>query len=226
MGKEEMISIILNSYSPLKSQRHSDMACIAAIRKFTDGEYEIIIIDNDQTHRFRDDYGVLAPYTLVENKVNQTVYASYNQGANLAKGDRLMFIQNDVFVHERTINKLACYLNKWDVAFPQQLEMSRETTRKLYKVPDGTESENGWRDAGLLAITREAFDKVGGWDERYRNMLGEAAFYNKMQKGNLSWTANTNAIITHIMAGSNLSKPTDLYNEEMAYDAELIKELG
>src|SRR4051812_18222726 len=102
-----MISIILNSYSPKKSQRHMDIACIADIRRFTDAEVEIIIIDNDQTHRFRDDYGVLAPYTLLENKDNKNVYASYNQGAALAKGDKLIFIQNDVYVHERAIDKLA-----------------------------------------------------------------------------------------------------------------------
>lgn len=223
--EEKMVSIILNSWSPTKASRHSDMACVADIRRFTDCEVEIIIVDNDQTHRFRDDYGVLAPYTIIENKVNKNVYQSYNQGAAVATGDKLMFIQNDVFVHERCIDKLAIYLDECDVAFPQQLELTREQVKYLYNVADGEMADFGWRDAGLLAITREAFDKTGGWDERYQNMLGEKAFYHKIQKANLTWTDRTNAIISHIKAGSNLNKDTGLYNKQMEHDAQIIKEI-
>lgn len=219
-----MISIILNSYDVLKSQRHMSMACVAAIRKFTDGDYEIIIVDNDQTHRFRDDYGVLAPYTLIEQE-NHNVYESYNIGAKAAKGEYLVFIQNDVFCNERTINKLVKYLEEFDVAFPQQIELTRGAVKKIYATLDGQPTEGGWRDAGMLAITREAFDKVGGWDERFHNMLGEKAFYFKIDAAGLSWTSNTNALITHIMAGSNLSKDTGLYNEQMAHDAKLMEEV-
>lgn len=219
-----MISIILNAYDQLKSQRHSTMACMAAIRKFTDPEYEIIVVDNVPVHRLRDDYGVLAPYTYIENKENQTVYRSYNQGAEAAQGEYLVFIQNDVFCNERTINKLCVYLKEFDVAFPQQIEQSRETIKQLYAAPDGSDVGFGWRDAGMLAITRKAFDKSGGWDERFRNLLGEKAYYAKIENAGLSWTASTNAIITHIMAGNNLAKPEGLYNEEMDYDANLIKE--
>lgn len=216
-----MISIILNSYSPLKSQRHMDMACIADIRRFTDSDVEIIIVDNDQTHRFRDDFNVLAPYLIIENKQNKTVYASYNQGAKIARGDKLMFIQNDVYVHEGCIDKLARYLDDWDVAFPQQIELTREQVKQLYLTPDGGTAPFGQRDAGLLAITREAFDRVGGWCEEYHNLLGEAAFYQKLDK-QLSWTDRTNAIVTHIKAGTNLSKDSELYNKEMQHDAELL----
>lgn len=219
-----MISIILNSYSPKKWQRHMDMACIADIRRFTDAEVEIIIIDNDQTHRFRDDYGVLAPYTTIENKENKNVYACYNQGAEIASGSKLMFIQNDVYVHEQCIDKLAVYLDEWDVAFPQQIELSRQQVKQIYDTPDGKPVGFGWRDAGLLAITREAFDKSGGWDERFSNLLGEAAYYARIAEAGLTWTDQTNAIVTHIKAANNLSKDDELYNQQMAHDALLLKE--
>lgn len=216
------VSIILNSYSPTKNLRHSDMACVADIVRFTDVSYEIIIVDNDQTHAFRDDYGVLAgKYRIIENKENRNVYASYNQGAAEAKGKKLMFIQNDVFVHERCIDKLAVYLDTYDVAFPQQLELSRDQINQLHGLSDGELAPFGWRDAGLLAITREAFDKTGGWDDRFSNLLGERAFYTRIDQAGLSWTDRTNAIITHIKAGTNLSKPESVYNEQMAHDAEL-----
>lgn len=222
---EEMLSIILNCYDPQKWQRHMSMACIADIRRFTDAELEIIIIDNDQTHRFRDDYGVLAPYLLIENKINKNVYECYNQGAKLAKGDKLFFIQNDVYVHERTIDKLSIYLDEWDVVFPQQIELSREQIKQLYETPDGELTSFGFRDAGLLGITREAFNKTGGWDERYHNLLGEAAFYQRIDN-KFKWTDRTNAIVTHIKAANNLSKDQGLYNYEMQHDADLLSETG
>lgn len=218
-----MISIILNSYSPNKAQRHMDMECIAEIRKYTDGDYEIIIIDNDQTHRFRDDYGVLAPYTLIEQE-NTNVYESYNKGAQVAKGDELFFIQSDVYVHERTINKLSKYLETYEMAFPQQIPISRDDVKRIYQLQDGEEAHIGQRDAGLLAIRRDAFERAGGWDARFHNLLGEAAFYARCDNAKVSWVDRTNAFISHIMAGNNLRKGDDLYNEEMTHDAKLLEE--
>lgn len=220
-----MISIILNSYSPQKWQRHADMACVADIVRFTDCEYEIIIVDNDQSHRFRDDYHVLGGhYEIIENKENRNVYASYNQGAARAQGDKFMFIQNDVFVHEHTIDKLAVYLDTWDICFPQQIELSREQVKHIHATPDGVETDFGWRDAGLLAITRDAFIKSGGWDDRFSNLLGEAAYYSRIAAAHLTWTDRTNAIVTHIKAASNLSKDSELYNQQMEHDAKLLEE--
>ena len=218
-----MISLIWNSYSPTKAHTHMLMASLASARKFTDGDYEIIVVDNAPIHRIRDDYGVLTPFTLIENKENRNVYESYNQGAKEASGEYLVFIQQDVFCNERTINKLVKYLEKFDVAYPQQIELSRDAVYRLYGTPDGEETSGGWRDAGMLAITREAFDKSGGWPEEFHNLLGEAAYYNKLDKAGLSWTCQTNAIITHIMAGNNLLKEEGEYNEQMKHDAALLE---
>jgi GT2 family glycosyltransferase len=219
-----MISIILNSYNPTKAHTHMVMACLAAIRKFTDPEYEIIVVDNAPKWEIRDDYGVLKPFTLIENPENQTCYASYNIGASVAKGEYLVFVQQDVFCNELTINKLVKYLETHDVAFPQQIELTRERIKEIYATPDGQPTNGGWRDAGMLAITRKAFDTVGGWDARFHNLLGEAAFYQKMDSAGLTWTCETNAIITHIMAGNNLLKADGEYNEQMQHDAKLLEE--
>lgn len=219
-----MISIILNSYNPTRPHLHMTMACLAAIRKFTDPPYEIIVVDNEPIFPIRDDYGVLEPYTLIENKKNKTVYQSYNQGAKVAKGDVLVFIQSDVFCHERTINKLVKYLDEFDAAFPQQVPISREDVREIYGVSDGQETHTGGRDAGMIAITKKAFRKCKGWDGRFHNLLGEKAFFTRWDNVGLSWTDKTNAFITHIMAANNLAKEEGLYNDQMAHDAELIRE--
>lgn len=203
-------------------QRHMTQQCIACIRKYTDGDYELILVDNEPTMDFYHEYDVYKPYTYIKVDPKENVYASYNRGAKAAKGDILMFIQNDVFVHEGTINKLAKYLENYDVAYPQQYPITREDVIKINQLQDGEDAHVGWRDAGLLAITREAFDKSGGWDERYHNLLGEAAYYGKIDVAGLSWTDRTNAFITHIMAANNLSKNQELYNKEMEHDAKIL----
>lgn len=218
-----MISIILNTYDTTRVQRHMTQQCIACIRKYTEGDYELIIVDNEPTMGFYHEYDIYKPYTLIEVTPKETVYASYNRGAKAAKGDILMFIQNDVFVHERTINKLAAYLEEFDVAFPQQYPVTREEMVAIHNTPDGTLTEIGQRDAGLLAITRKAFKKSGGWDGRYHNLLGEAGYYHRLDEAGISWIDRTNAVVTHIMAANNLSKDTELYNKEMAHDATLLE---
>lgn len=218
-----MISIILNRYDPTPWQTHMTMCCLAQIRRFTDMPYEIIVVDNEPKFAIRDEYHVLnlENETVIVNEENKTCYESYNQGAAVAKGEHLVFMQNDVFVHEQTINKLVRYLDSYDVAFPQQLPLTRD---QIVKLNSETEPDFGWRDAGMLAITRVAFDKVGGWDGRFRNLLGEAAFYKRIDRAGLQWTCRTNATITHIMASNNLSKNPEDYASQMGYDAELLKE--
>lgn len=219
-----MISIILNTYDTNRVQRHMTQQCMASIRKYTEGKYELIIVDNEPTMDFYHEYDVYKPYKYIKVDPKENVYASYNRGAKAADGDILMFIQNDVFVHERTINKLAKYLEEYEMAFPQQYPITRKEVVEISKLKDGEIANVGWRDAGLLAITKEAFKRSGGWDERFHNLLGERAFYSKCDQAGVSWTDRTNAFITHIMAGNNLQKEPKLYNEEMAYDAKLIEE--
>ena len=217
------ISIILNVYDPTPWQRHMTMACLATIRKFTDQPYEIIVVDNEPKFPIRDEYKVLNldKENVITNTKNQTAYYSYNQGAAQAHGDYLVFMQNDVFCHERTINKLVEYLEGYDVAYPQQIPITRDQVNQL-KVNEI--APFGWRDAGMLAITKEAFKKTGGWDDRFNNLLGEAAFYKRIDNAGLSWTCQTTAIITHIMAGNNLMKDKELYAKQMDKDAKLLEE--
>lgn len=216
-------SIILNSWNPTRAHLHTTMACLAAIRKFTVPPYEIIVVDNTPELKIRDDYGVLEPYTLIQNTENQTVYYSYNQGAEAATTDFLFFIQSDVFVHEKTLNRLMKYFRHYEMVFPQQIPISRDDVNQIYRTGSGRETHVGGRDAGLLGITRTAFDRAGGWDERFKNLLGEKAFYIRCAKADVTWTDRTNAFITHIMAGNNLTKEDGLYNEEMDFDSKLMR---
>lgn len=221
----KQFSVILNTYDTDKAQRHMTIACVAAMTKFTDAPFELIVVDNEPQWPIRDDYNVFDIDKVIDITPKKTVYESYNIGADTATTPYLFFIQNDVFVHDRTLDKLMVYLkNGYEMVFPQQHNTSREDALGVMNTPDGELTDIGQRDAGLMGITREAFERAGRWDGRFRNLLGEAAFYAKCGNANVNWTDRTNAFITHIMAGNNLRKSRELYNEEMGFDAELLKE--
>lgn len=222
---EPKFSIVLNCYDPTQQQRHMTMACLAAIRKFTDQPYEIIVVDNEPKFPIRDEYNVLRldKETVIVNEENQTAYHSYHQGAMAAKSDKIVFIQSDVYVHEKTINKLVKYLDTYDMAFPQQVPISREDVKSIYNVSDGQLADIGGRDAGMIAVRKDAYKKSGGWDGRFKNLLGEKAFFTRWDEAGLTWTDRTNCFITHIAAGNNLLKDQADYDKEMEYDSELIR---
>lgn len=79
---------------------HMTMASLASIRKFTGVKYELIIVDNEPSYYIRDEYDVLRPDVYIRLEKDIGCYASYNLGAAVSRGDVLVFIQNDVFVHE------------------------------------------------------------------------------------------------------------------------------
>lgn len=216
-------SVILNTWDTTRVQRHMTQQCISAIRKFTDEPYELIIVDNEPTMNFYHEYDVYKPYEYIEVTPKVNVYEAYNIGAKRATHDKLFFIQNDVFVHEGTLNVLSDYLDKWDIVYPIQYPFTREQVKEIQATKHLEDTPYGQRDAGLLGITREAFEKVGGWDERYHNLLGEKAFYSKCDDAGISWSDRVPAFITHIMAANNLSKDPTLYNEEMTHDVKLIE---
>jgi len=221
-------SIILNLYDPTRWQRQMTYACLIAIRRFTDEPYEIIVVDNEPiTDIVKDDpYGRinLDRKKVIVNKKNKTVYKSFNQGAKLAKSDILIFMHNDVFCVEKTLNNLVTYLDRgFDVAYPIPIALTREQVLDVYN-SDPMEIKMGWRDTGCMAIEKESFERVGKWDERY-HMIGEKEMYGRFNRFGLKEIANTNSFITHMCAINNYSKDDKLYNKQMAEDAKLSEEI-
>src|SRR3990167_11286650 len=112
------VSIIFCLFDFSRTLRHMTMASLANIRRFTDDEdYELILVDNVPVFPIRDDYFVLRleDMKIKTNKKDHGYYKSLNEGAKLAKGKYLCFIQPDVFVHEGWLDGLCHYLDN-DIA--------------------------------------------------------------------------------------------------------------
>jgi len=217
-----MFSVILNLYDPTRWQRQMTYACLIAIRRFTDMPYELIVVDNEPiTDIMKDDpYDKIKIDKLIVNEKNQTVYKSYNQGSEIASDDSncLIFMHNDVFVVERTLNRLNDFIqNGYDVAHPIPVALTREEVLGTYE----GKGEVGWRDTGCMAINKEAFLRIGRWDQRY-HMQGEREMYDRINEAGLKEIVRTDALITHMCAINNYSKDEKLYQKEMKEDNERL----
>ena len=202
-------SIIMNSYIKNRMVANMTIASLSAIRMFTDTnpEYEIIVIDNEPEFQIRDDYETLKIDKYVKNEEDIGCYASYNLGASKADGENLVFIQNDVFVHEGWLKWLLYYTTKgFDVVFADQYPKTRKHVLETYDMnPDSKSAMMGWRDAGCMLITKKGFDKVSGWPEGTKSaILSEKFMYERIGNGGLTWTDARKSIITHICAATNL----------------------
>lgn len=227
----ELTSIIMCCFNFSRTVAHMAMASIANIRRFTDKEdYELIVIDNEPKWAIRDDYKVLdlEEITHIIHHKDIGYYASYNEGASLAKGKYLCFLQPDVFVHEDWLKAMRFYLEKGlaDVVFPDQFPQTREYILDSYDMTMEEGMKYGGRESGCLMITREAFDKTGGWDDRLFNEYGEAAFYSRIGKAGLSWTSTNKSLVTHITAGTRYTmwdEHPEIHNKDMERDGKIWK---
>lgn len=126
---------------------------------------QFIIIDNgstDATPRMLDDWretykGRLA---VITNSSNLGFPVACNQGASVATGDILLFLNNDIFVYGDY------------VSFIRQA-----VTDDVIAGPELNTRDTGWNRFGnvlvtymagwCMAVTRKTFDDLTGFDERY-----------------------------------------------------------
>ena len=221
--------IIVSCFNNSRTTNHMSMLCLDHIRKFTDkGEYSLVVVDPITKFTIRDDYHTLdlegddCCWLQTEND------PGYTKGMNIGASffvdhEILVFIQNDVFVREGWLRDLRWYIeNGWEAVWPDQVPRDREYILNTYKRDmDDLESLKGGRDAGLLMITRKAFERTRGWNEKL-GLLAESDFFQRMGKAGVKYTDTNKVLITHVMAATNLElmdKNPAEYDRRMKEDA-------
>ena len=226
------VSIIVSCWNNSKTACHMSMLCLDHIRKFTDPPYQLIVIDPIPKEPIRDDYGTLNldnPPDSIWLKLDKDpgYTKGMNMGAKIATGEVLVFIQNDVFVHEGWLPGLLQYIEQGfiECIFPDQVPRDRQYVLDSYKRdPFDPESMKGGRDAGLLMITKDAFKRAGGWNEKL-GLLCDKDFYDRMHKAGVAWTDTNKVFISHIMAATNrnlLDENPKEYDKRMRKDSKIL----
>jgi GT2 family glycosyltransferase/tetratricopeptide (TPR) repeat protein len=182
-----VISIII----PVCGQLAYTRNCIEAIEAFTPEPHEVIIVDNgstDGTPEWVRDHATKHPgYTLIRNDTNLGFPAACNQGAAFSRGEYILFLNNDTVVSKEWLTGLmeaiksapdiACVGPMTNyVSGPQQVnDVNGYDTLKKYQeyAINCRKAYRGlyvpfWRIVGFcLLVSREIFDKLSGFDERF-----------------------------------------------------------
>lgn len=225
--KKPKVSIIMTAYIQERMQCHMTMLAVDCVTKYTEPwDYELILMSDSEKFPVRDDYKTLKIDKYIKTE-GESYTQAMNHGAKEAQGDVLVFLQNDVFVTEGWLEDLLYYIEvmNFECVFPDQVPRSREYIKEGYKLEmDDPEALKGGRDAGCLMITREAFNRTGGWNEEL-TLLCEADFYKRMDRAGVRWTDTRKVQINHVAAATNLhrldTKP-DEYEDLMSHDASIL----
>lgn len=178
------VSIIIPVYNKLVYT----LNCLQSISQNTEGDCEVIVVDDaskDGTYRA---LSKIENLRLLKNKRNIGFIDSCNSGAKASKGKYILFLNNDTMVTKGWLPPLLEIIKRDDVG--------AVGSKLVY--PDGTLQEAGsivWNDGSALGygrgdnaekpeynyvrdvdycsgaalmVKRELFEKIGGFDERFK----------------------------------------------------------
>lgn len=223
------VSIIVTSYNNTHFTNHMTMACLANIAAYTNPkDYELILVDPISDPHFdpRDDYKVLKIDKWLKPNPDPGYASCINLGAKEAKGKYLVFIQNDAFVERDWLPGILKYLqNGYDLVWPDQTPRSYEYVQKTKKAGwFDQESLHGWRDEGIFAISKEAWNRVGGYKDGF-SLLAQREFLERIGNLGIKWVDINKVRFTHIMAATNLQlldSDAKAYDNKMKRDADIL----
>lgn len=213
---DKKVSIIVVDYDVIRLQRQITSACLGNIQKYTDPEdYELILIDQWRDRENRLD-GLDNKHQCISIDKYISIphiglSAAYNLGAKESTGEYLVFMHNDVFVWEGWLRTLLSEIEGTEmVIMPGQGVINREMILSFYK-----EAGKGHDDAGMFMMSRKAYEKTGGWDERFKAIYQDVPFRSKFPKG---FRCTNKCIITHLGCGTVYALTDD--EENKAYEVE------
>ncbi len=211
-------SIIMASYDTTKTHRYVTSAALGNIQKFTDrDQYELIFVDaNPSTKELMNyKYHKIDIDKYIDLEVDPGISACRNIGAKEANPEYkyICFIDNDIFVNEGWLDTLIKVMNKHNVRYirPNQGQTSRELIKQSY-----LEEGPGQDDAGLILMTREAFNESGGWDERFGSVYHDLGFRRRLGQHNIQGISTNQTVMTHISGITTFDSPKfdDWYSKE------------
>jgi GT2 family glycosyltransferase/2-polyprenyl-3-methyl-5-hydroxy-6-metoxy-1,4-benzoquinol methylase len=213
------VSIVMLTFNRLEVTQQA----IASLRATSQQPYELIVVDNgstDGTPAYLDQLereGV----RVVRNAVNRGVAAGWNQGLQLATGDCLMVLNNDVLVAGDWLARMtrAAYLPRVGlvscrthaVSGPQRLipDYTDLHDFPLFARRYAALADGSWFDlprvvAFALLWRREVYERIGGFDERYMpaNFEDDDYALRSMHAGYRNVVAN-DVFIHHVGAASH-----------------------
>lgn len=216
-------SVIMTAYNQTAVSAHITMAALANITKYTDPkDYELILIEDIPKFKVRDDYKVLKidKHIVLDEYTNYTV--KMNMAAKEATGDYLCFIQNDVFVWEGWLKSFLYYFDNGtsECMIPDQLPRSREYIKKAKSMTYEEGFNMGHKEDCMYFMTRDAFDRIGGWNENLRALI-QVDFYNRCAAAGIEVNSTNKIQVTHITLATHY-QDMEAFDKKLNHDSQII----
>jgi GT2 family glycosyltransferase len=200
---------------------------ISALIDHTECPFELLVVDNASADETRVRLAELCDARVILNDSNRGFGPATNQGAEHARGDLLLLLNTDAFVHRGWLEPLreALQRDRVAAAVPRYLNadgslqdagpvLARDGTVVLYG--DGDDPELlcyrfsravDFGGAACLLIKRDVFGALGGFDEAYAS-----AYYEDTDLGlrlaqlGLRVVYEPRSTVTHVRYGSGDSE--------------------
>ena len=215
-----LTTVIVIGWHETALSAHMTMLCLANITKYTDTEdYELILIEDMPKFQVRDDYHVLKidKHIILDRRANYS--EKINIAAKEANGEYIAIVQNDVFVWEGWLKNLRWYFEQGlcEAIIPDQFPRSRQYILDSYAMSMEEGLNKGARDACLIMIAKEAFEKTGGFDENLE-ALQEADFYERMVDCGVNQVTTNKVQVSHMTLGTHYQNQEEFW-EKVSHDS-------
>lgn len=196
---------------------------VAALVEHTQRPLELIVIDNDSDDQTRAQLAALTGARVTLNEANRGFGVAVNQGAEQARGEHLLLLNTDAFVHPGWLEPLLETLAQPAVgaAVPRYLHedgtlqeagvlLARDGTVLVYG--DGDDPQVpcyrfrrtvDYGSAVCMLMRTDAFAALGGFDHRYAPAYYEDAdFCIRLAEQGLNVVYDPRSTVTHVRYGS------------------------
>ena len=214
-GLSSIIIPVFNNLS-LTSQ------CLKSIWENTDEPYEIIVVDNGSSDGTGDYLGRLeavGAVRVISNHTNLGFARASNQGAQAARGEHLVFLNNDTIVQPGWLEELAACARKDDkigavgarLLYPDDTIQhagvafsEKKLVYHIYQYYDrdhpavNKEREFQAVTAACMLIKKDLFLAIGAFDEGYRNGFEDVDLCFTLRDQGYRIVYNPRAVVYHL----------------------------
>ncbi|MFA7088032.1 MAG: glycosyltransferase family 2 protein [Patescibacteria group bacterium] len=200
--------------------------CLRSILKFCPQDNcEIIVIDNasgdESVAIIKKEFG--EKIKLIANRENLGFAKANNQGAKMATGRYLFFLNSDTLLTDNPLEKLKIRFqeNKIGIVAPQVLTADGLPQKSAYgsypkikdlilsklknKIDDNGNPKKDWVSGAALVIKKNVFDLIGGWDEKFFLYFEDVDICRRTKMAGYSIIVDSESSIIHL-SGQSLKK--------------------
>lgn len=190
------VSVIIPIYITNNELLKMTQDCINSFFYNTPQDVELVLVDDGSPERYDSDIG-----KIVRLDQNSGYSHAANAGLQAAGGDILVLGNNDLIFPENWLPALL---------FPLQLGFDVATvwtSDQMYTLEDRIE-----RDAkfgALFAMTRDVYERMGGFDEQFRSIFSDTDLRRRMLDEHIKIGKNLSMVVEHLARATHKAVDKD-----------------